>query len=89
MGHQNFKVVKKINPTEQEVLDYMALKGFEENAKKAFGMWQSKMKVFWGNIELRTGQVMTHLRYNDKDGFIEVLQHEQGAPASLGDGFPD
>lgn len=88
MGHHKQKVVKKMQPTEEEVLELMALKGFEENAKKQLGVWEAKKKLFWAKIELRTGEVTRSLHWNDKDQVIEVLEcdHSDNGGAA-DDGF--
>lgn len=72
-GHKH-KVVKTIKPTEDEVLEYMALRGFGENAKKAVGVHNSKKQLFWSKVELRTSEVTRTLRWNDKDQVIEVIE---------------
>lgn len=87
-GHHKEKVVKKIKPTEEEVLEMMSLAAFELNAKKARGVWEAKKKLFWSKVELRTEEVTRNLRWNDKDQVIEVLEcdHDHES-AQQGDGF--
>lgn len=87
-GNHKEKVVKSIKPTEEEVLEWMALEGFRENAEKARGVWESKKSLFWSKVELRTGEVTRRLHYNDKKNVIEILMcdhdHDDSSP---GDGF--
>ena len=77
-GH-NHKVVKSIKPTEEEALEMMALRGFEEAARKSVGVHQAKKKLFWAKVELRTGEVSRPLHWNDKKNVFEVIVCDHNA----------
>jgi len=78
-GHKR-KVVKEITPTEEEVQEHMALHGYIENAKKSIGLLESKRKLFWAKIELRTGEVSRPMQWNEEKNTIEVTE---GARADI------
>lgn len=80
-GHKH-KVVKTIEPTTEEGNEWMALQGFYEAAKKAVGQYDSRQKLFWAKVELRTGEVTRNLHWNDEKGVIEIRVCDHGAPES-------
>ena len=70
------KLVKTIQPTDQEANEGMQLQAFKMNAEKSMGMFESRRKLFWAQLELRTGEVTRHMHYNDKKNVIEVYDQK-------------
>lgn len=73
MGGHKHRVVKSIKPTEDEIMEMIGVKAFEENAKKAAGIHKSKKNLFWSKVELRTGEVTRGLHWNDEKQMIEIV----------------
>ncbi len=86
------KMVKTIQPTDAEANEWMQLQAFKMNAEKSMGMFESRRKLFWAQLELRTGEVTRHMHYNDKKNVVEVYDQSESAMESMmggdeGDGF--
>jgi hypothetical protein len=85
------KLVKTIQPTDAEANEWMQLQAFKMNAEKSMGMFESRRKLFWAQIELRTGEVTRHLHFNDKKQTIEVYDSGKAMEDMMdgedGDGF--
>ncbi len=79
------KMVKTIQPTDSEANEWMQLQAFKMNAEKSMGMFESRRKLFWAQLELRTGEVTRHMHYNDKKNVIEVYDQSQSAMESMMD----
>ncbi len=78
-----YKVLKTVAATEEEVLEWMALQGFAEAAKKALGVHSAKKNLFWAKIELRIGEVNRQLHYNDEKQVIEIMEDEENKKNEL------
>lgn len=74
LGMHTHKVIRSLEASEEEALEWMALRGFGEAAKKAVGVYESKRKLFWAKVELRTQEVTRKLQFNDEKNLIEVVE---------------